>query len=188
MGAASHPYDFEIYADGVLKITFDSIHMQPGDGTGVEPSDSLIGYVSFRLSQKPMIQLGSVISNSAVVYFDNNVPRSTPVVNRIIGCENIFSNGCLISSNTNYSPYPGVSIAVGPNPFIDRTTVRIDGWENPTQEFRFILRDALGRTVRSESFSGTTFVFQPTNLPKGGYFFEVLTKSELVGSGAIVVQ
>ncbi|MGB3546851.1 MAG: hypothetical protein WBA17_07740 [Saprospiraceae bacterium] len=188
MGAASHPYDFEIYADGVLKITFDSIHMQPGDGTGVEPSDSLIGYVSFRLSQKPMIQLGSVISNSAVVYFDNNAPRSTPVVNRIIGCENIFSNGCLISSNTNYSPYPGVSIAVGPNPFKDRTTVRIDGWENPTQEFRFILRDALGRTVRSESFSGTTFVFQPTNLPKGGYFFEVLTKSELVGSGAIVVQ
>ena len=50
-GPASHPYTFEVYNSGVLKITFNDLNLIPADSSGSE-TDSR-GYVKFTLSQKP---------------------------------------------------------------------------------------------------------------------------------------
>jgi hypothetical protein len=190
MGAASHPYDFTLYQNGVLKITFDSIHLLAGGGNGGADNDpTQKGFVSFRLSQKPNNAIGAVISNRAAVYFDYRSPESSQEVRHVIGCEELFLSDCLLTSNANFFEKSGVNINVYPNPVNEWTTVRIKNWEgNQNTEFELRILDLFGREIKRQSFRGNQVRVNCQQLPQAAYLFELSTGSRLIGNGKLFVQ
>jgi len=190
MGAASHPYDFILYQDGILKITFDSIRIFSGGGTGEADAVTRQGYVSYRLSQKPNTTQGTVIRNRAAVYFDYESPVLSGEVRHVVGCNDLYDeNGCLLTtSDRNLPQAAGVYIKVSPNPVIDRTTVQILGWESRHTEFNFQLFDASGRQVFRNSFRGDNFEFLRPPVASGAYFYEITGNGFIIGSGHLTLH
>lgn len=70
---ASHDFMTELTADGLVKFIFNDIQL-PGVETD-EPGSQ--GYVVYRISPKADIEPGSVINNTAEIYFDGNEPIIT---------------------------------------------------------------------------------------------------------------
>ncbi len=184
-GASSHPYDFEVYNTGVLKITFEEIQLLPGSSAG-EATDR--GFVKFRIAQKPNNPQGTIISNSAAVFFDYEEPVQTNVVDHTVSCQTLFEQDqdCLdIVSNIN-NPVPGVTINVYPNPFFESTTFEIEGIEN--EELSFKVYDLYGRLMRSDRFRGAKFDFYRHHLPAGLYVYQIEMQGQLISSGKITVR
>ncbi len=76
LGASSHPYTFEMLPQNVLKFTFPSIQL-PSASQDYERS---IGFVKFRVKQRPANLPGTEIHNKAGIYFDFNAPVITNTV------------------------------------------------------------------------------------------------------------
>jgi uncharacterized repeat protein (TIGR01451 family) len=184
IGPASHPYDFELYNGGILKITFNDLNLVPIDG-GTSEADSR-GFVKFSLSQKPNLPLGTIFENSAAVYFDYIAPEVTNTVRHVLDCENFLTNGCLTVEVQEPPVSAGINIRVQPNPFHSAAIFTIDGCE--CQRVEMIVRDALGRQVRREQFAGPTFTFQRNELVPALYFFEIYNGNQIVQAGKLLVQ
>ncbi len=184
LGAASHPYDFEINRNGVLKITFDQIQLQAG-GSAEEASSR--GFVQFRISQKPNNPVGTVIENSAAVYFDYQAPVKTNTISHEVGCEDFFE-GCILLVGIDGGPNipQGVKIKVAPNPFFESATVEIEGIM--LNEIDWLVYDSMGRLVRSERHKGNRFEFYRQNLPAGFYTFQAASNGQLVAAGKMIVR
>lgn len=184
-GASSHPYDFEIYSNGVLKITFNEIQLQPGDSVAEAQNR---GFVEFRIAQKPDNSLGTVINNSAVVYFDYHAPVQTNTVRHIVGCNNLFDpeEGCIVVVDVKTPPVSAGQIKVFPNPFAESATFEISGQMYPSVTLR--LFDLQGRLVRNEEFQGNRFDFFRRNLASGMYLFRVEAQGQLISSGKMIIR
>ncbi|MBL0074019.1 MAG: T9SS type A sorting domain-containing protein [Bacteroidetes bacterium] len=105
-GLSSHNYTWEIINGNTLRIRFINIYLP--DTT--HPNENK-GYVCFSIRQKQGLQPGTVISNSAQIYFDFNVPVSTNT-----------------TINTIFNPLSISEISVPsfriyPNPASDKITV-----------------------------------------------------------------
>ena len=74
VGVGSHPFTFEVYKDGILKVTFDNI-MLPSRFVNEEAS---YGYIKFRIRQVENNKPGTVIHNKATLYFDEEIPQLAP--------------------------------------------------------------------------------------------------------------
>ncbi|MEO0628297.1 MAG: hypothetical protein AAFY91_14990, partial [Bacteroidota bacterium] len=141
VGASSHPYDFVLSQNGVLKITFDSIQLLADGGTGgVDPSQRQ-GYVTYRLSQKPNNSVGTEINNRAAVYFDYRTPVFTNSVRHYVGCEQLFDPNCLLTNSSNFPSKTSVKVDVFPHPLIELSTVRIKEWESLDTQLEWRLYD-----------------------------------------------
>lgn len=75
-GTSSHHYQAEILENGILKFTFDNI-MLPDSNVNLEASN---GFVKFKIGLKENLPPGTVITNSAAIYFDFNPPVITETV------------------------------------------------------------------------------------------------------------
>ncbi len=88
-GASSHPYEFELLGEGVVKFSFPNI-MLP-DSNINEPGSH--GFVKFSVSQQPNIAMGSAIENYAAIYFDFNEPVFTNIYRHTIGDDFVEMQG-----------------------------------------------------------------------------------------------
>jgi uncharacterized repeat protein (TIGR01451 family) len=68
IGAASHPFTWELRDSGTLKFYFVNILLP--DSNANEPASH--GFVSFRVRPEPDLPLGTLISNTANIFFDFN--------------------------------------------------------------------------------------------------------------------
>ncbi len=184
LGASSHPYEFEIYNDGILKITFDEIQLQPGGST--EEANSR-GFVQFRIAQKPINDVGIVIENGATVYFDYAAPQPTNVIRHTIGCTDIVNTGCIIS---DVRPGPGnpegLTIKVSPNPFFESTSFEIVGTVFDAVEFS--VYDVTGKLVRTDRFRGNNYDFYRRSLPGGMYLYQMRSEGRVIATGKVVIR
>ena len=184
LGASSHPYEFEIYNNGILKITFDEIQLQPGGST--EEANSR-GFIQFRIAQKPINDVGIVIENGATVYFDYYAPQPTNVVRHVVGCSDIVNTGCIIS---DVHPGPGnpngTTIKVSPNPFFESTSFEITGTVFDVVEFR--LFDVAGRLIRTDRFRGNNYDFYRKSLPGGLYLYRMESEGKIIATGKVVIR
>lgn len=181
-GASSHPYDFEIYNTGVVKITLNGIQLQP---VGSAEEGSSQGFVKFRISQKPNNPLGTEITNSAAVYFDYHAPQMTNEVFYVIDCANFLQQGCLQITNVTEN-FPGVKIKVAPNPFFDKATIDFEGITLSEVDLR--MYDMMGRLVRTEKHRASSFEVYRNNLPSGMYTFQILTGGQTLATGKIIAR
>lgn len=187
MGTASHPYDFELYNGGILKITFNDLNLIPADGSGVNETTNSRGYVKFTLSQKPNLPLGTTIDNHAAVYFDYVVPEVTNSIHHVVACEDFLANNGCITVNLDEPPVAeGPNIKVQPNPFSTAAVLTVENCV--CNEVKLIIRDAIGRIVRQEQFSGASFTVQKNELAPALYFFEVYTENQIIQTGKLLVQ
>ena len=183
-GPSSHPYNAQLYGNGILKITFEEIQLQP-NGSAQEAQSR--GFVTFRIAQKLDLPLESIIDNRAAVYFDYVEPVVTNTVHHVIGCTDLFQEGC-ITVNIDPTPEPaGLKITVQPNPFANVATIKIDG-PATGKTFNFEVYDITGKLVRSNRFTENHFDFHRGGLAPGMYLYRIQSEGSVLGSGKILVQ
>ncbi len=185
-GASSHPYDFQIYDNGVLKFTFEEIQLLPGSSADAALTR---GFVKFAIPQLPDNPLGTIIENSAAIYFDYEEPVYTNVTHHFVGCLDFLDEeeGC-ITVDTDEPPIPGLEIKVYPNPFKETVTIEIaGGFDN--EEITFNLFDVTGRLLRSQQFIGNKYDFNRNQLPSGLYIFKLeSSEGKQIGSGKMLIR
>ncbi len=113
--AASHSYTTRIFYPRELEFSFNNINLTP---SGVDPVNSK-GYIILRATPDPALPVGTVITNEARIYFDNNLPVLTPPAEVIIG-----------NSVTGIADIPGAAtpmLTIRPNPAKDRVEISLPG-------------------------------------------------------------
>lgn len=177
-GTSSHPYRLEILNGHVLKFTFDDIDLV--DSTTNEPGSH--GFVKFKISQDSSLALGTMIYNSAAIYFDYNAPVITNETFHKVGEE--YVEVAVVNSAPEVE-YPDLQINVQPNPFTDYADFILE--DAPVGAKTFNLYDSMGRAVRTEDFSGdAVHRFYKEGLSAGIYFYKINYKGKLLTSGKLI--
>lgn len=173
-GSGSHPFSFE-EMDGVLRFTFANIQLPSKDAN--EPTSH--GFVQFTAKQKPDLNLGTVIENSAAIYFDFNAPVITNTVFHTIG-EN-FIEVSDASETNGLAP-----LKVFPNPASDAVTFSLPLVLGENASFQ--LHDQLGKLVRSQPISGDQFRFERKGMASGIYFYSIENEGLKLYSGKVILK
>lgn len=176
-GASSHDYDFEMEDNGVLRFTFNNIGL-PHKAVDEDGSQ---GFVTFRVSQKTNNPIGTVIENSAAIYFDFNLPVITNTT-----WHTVHAPWIDIVNGSVETFLEKMAVKVSPNPMGDWALFEL---ENATPgEKMLVLTDQMGREVLRQSFSGDQVYLQRDGLAPGMYFFKVGNNSGKLATGKIIVQ
>jgi len=175
-GASSHPYSVQMEDPGVLVFSFPNINLP--DSTTNEPASH--GFVEFKIDQKLDLAIGTVIENSAAIYFDNNSPINTNSVFHTIG-EGFIQVLNDLDETSNLAP-----LKVFPNPASDAVTFSL-----PTvlgENASFQLHDQLGNLVRSQPASGDQFRFERKGMASGIYFYSIENEGLKLYSGKVILK
>lgn len=176
-GVASHAYTFELIEGNVLEFRFDNI-MLPDSNVNEVASH---GYVKFKIAQQVDNPLGTVIENSAAIYFDFNEPVITNTVQHTVG-ENFLE----IISSIIRGPYLDADITVTPNPMNTSAIVTLE--EMTVTDGKLIVYDLFGRIVQNYNFDGNQVEILKNQLSSGLYLFEIRDQERLIGSGKLSVK
>ncbi len=124
-GASSHNCIFSFEGAGKLKFSFPSIHL-PDSGADIEKSK---GFITFHVNQKAGNMPGSILYNTASIYFDSNPAIVTNTVFHTIGIPEILSQSFPASE-------PESSVQFYPNPAREWGTVlfELDEYQNVSIE------------------------------------------------------
>jgi uncharacterized repeat protein (TIGR01451 family) len=173
MLSASHDYTFSIQ-NRVVTWTFSNILLP--DSNVNEPASH--GFVKYFIKPLPNPSPGTVITNTAYIYFDYNPPVITNTA-----ITTYFNDVSIDEAASIVSP-----IKIYPNPFTNTTTIEISNTENCTCEF--ILYDQLGRVVEKLSdIKGQRTGLSRKNMKSGMYYYVLRDKDgEVIGKGKVVVQ
>ncbi len=174
-GAASHPYQLDIYGDGIIQFTLPNVNLLP-DSSANE------GFVRFRVSQKPNLDpCGTVIFNSAAVYFDFNAPQHT---NETFHTVCSFDSFIVVKTMEYF--VPNADLKVYPNPMVDGATFELKGID--AHQYRLDLYDPQGRTISSQIFNQPTFQLFRHQLPAGLILYRLTADGQPVAAGKLLVQ
>lgn len=179
-GASSHDYNFEVYAGGILKFTFEDINL-PGSSTDEFGSHI---FVKYRISQKPNNEVGTPLNNGTAITFEYNEPEILESDPRVIG--GLEVQEFLVTSDKVFHPEVE-QLSVYPNPFTDEATFELKSDVN-FQNLTFTLFDVTGRMVRKSEFSGNTFTLRKDDMTAGMYVFRIEAEGVLISTGKIVAQ
>lgn len=174
---SSHPYELEILDSNILKYSFNNIML--ADSNINEAASH--GFFKFQIDQQLDVALGSLLENSAAIYFDFNEPVITNTYSHTIGVD--FIELKLLSGIDDVSP---VQMQISPNPVTETATIRIENDNHSEGVFR--LYDLQGRTVGAYEFFGNEFQFQKGNLAEGLYLFEIQAEGSLIGTGKLMIK
>lgn len=173
-GAASHEYEFAVIDGNVLRFRFNNI-LLPDSNVNEAASH---GFIRFSIEQQPDNPDGTVINNTAAIYFDFNAPIITNTTFHTIGEPVVTVSVDPKPNKTNYlKVYPNP--ANGPVTF-DFSKNIVDG--------RFELVNSLGQKMRSESFSGEQYLFERGALSEGLYHFVIRANGSVVHTGTVVLR
>jgi hypothetical protein len=138
------------------------------------------GFLKFTIQQKKDVALGTKIRNNAAIYFDFNAPIFTNTTLHTVGKP-------ILAAIFDKPILPTGSIKMYPNPMQESAVFEVKDYPLSIKA-KFHLFDALGRTLRVESFVGDRLDFQRNGLEQGIYFFKIEDDGQLLGSGKLIVQ
>jgi hypothetical protein len=173
-GVSNHPFQMEVYEDGVVKITFTGLNLLP---------NSSQSFVTFSVSQKPDLPPGTVIDNRAAIFLGIDAPVQTNVKRYVIAQ---FPEFVQLSTDRRQMFIPGVKVEVFPNPFFEEANIRIVGRE--FNQVRFTLLDAQGRVVLTRVNVGNEMKINRRDLPMGIYFYSLESEGKLINTGKIIAR
>ena len=176
---SSHPYEFEILENRVIKFDFPEIWLP--DSTSNEPESH--GFIKFRISQLDDLKEGTRIENRAGIYFDFNEPVITNTVFHTIFTPIVLRS---IRVNTDEETIQDPSVELYPNPTTTHFFVEID--RQVSLPVRLELLDRSGRRVLHEQMSEFNAELSVDDLPAGLYFYRLTNESGLQFSGKLNVQ
>jgi hypothetical protein len=176
-GAASHPYEYELTLGGVAVFTFRNILLP--DSTTNEPASH--GYVNFSVYPRADLPLGTLIENSAAIYFDFNEPIITNTWFHTLGVP-------LVSAVPDDPGKTGaIRLRVQPHPVSESAWLRVDG-ATVDAEKEFLLFDARGSLLRRENFRGEQMLFEKGKLGAGLYFYRLQSADGRSGTGKLILH
>ncbi|MCC6724741.1 MAG: T9SS type A sorting domain-containing protein, partial [Saprospiraceae bacterium] len=178
-GSSSHPYDFEVYSNGVVKFTFDNLQLLPGGGAASE------GFVRFRVSQIANNPTGTQIDNSATVFMGFDEPVQTATYTHVIGGDSLLDFIVITDVNTPQLP-DGVAVSAWPNPFA--SAIEFEAKNLQCKSLTINVYDINGRPVRQEKTLGNKLRLQRNGLPSGSYAYQLAADGRLVHTGKIIVR
>lgn len=134
--ASSFPYNVRINYPRELQFDFNGINLAP---VLTDPANSR-GYIIFRATPWPSTPAGTLISNSAKIYFDNNLPIQTPTAEVLI----VSSTTGITDWMTSASP----ALHIAPNPATEQVSVSLPSGISGTVELVVYTLD--GKIVQQE--------------------------------------
>lgn len=162
VGSASHPLQWT-RSGNVIRIEFPGI-LLPDSGANFNGS---MGFVKIHADQLPGHQPGTVIENSAAIYFDNNAP--------IITNTTVNTIPLLIATE---NPHP-TQLQLYPNPGRDQMTVV---WEAEEGD-QWLMFNLQGQVVLRQALKGRQTVVHTSELPAGMYLYQVHRQGQGILSG-----
>ena len=181
MGASSHPYTFEVYNQGILKITFEDIQLLP-DGA----SDNVeYAFVEFRIAQKADNVEGTEIENRASIFYDYQQPIISNQVRHIVGQYPGFIE---IVVDTENQPNLLDKLNIYPNPFLSEVNIELIG-KTQWSQLKFRVFDLQGRLIDQQIYTENRFVYRRhPSIESGVYVFQLEADGQLIGSGKLLVR
>lgn len=177
LGASSHPYTFQMNGSNTAIWIFQPIVL-PDSATN-EPASK--GQFKFSIDQVSGLPPGTKIKNAVDIYFDSNPPISTDTAwSTIAAPEDIFV--------AQFDPALGEvqKITVYPNPFSGTSHIDLGEFY---KDVKLEVYDLQGRLIhQSYQPYARTLDFSAEGLGDGVYVYRVTTKSEVLGSGRLLVQ
>ncbi len=177
-GASSHPYQLDIIGNNILKFSFPNIELV--DSTTNEPDSH--GFIQFNIEQHENLPIGTMIYNSAAIYFDFELPVITNQTYHEIG-EQFIEFLTIINAPIEY---PDLNVKIYPNPFSTYTDIVVEHASYQTKTFSVI--DLMGRTLSTTSFDGNHLRLQRKDLPSGAYFFTIKENQNILSTGRFIVH
>jgi hypothetical protein len=174
-GTASHPYQFDIYGDGIVEFQLSNLNLPPG-------SSASEGFVRFRVAQKPNLPCETSILNRAAIFFDFNAPFITGTTSHTICDPDSFL--IIVSSQEVYRP--NAAVHVYPNPTADYAVFELSGVEANTYGLQ--LYDIQGRLITHHVYSTPTFRLLQHQLSAGTYIYRLAADGQPVASGKLIIQ
>ncbi len=177
-GPSSHPFSWRLEDAGILTFNFYEINL-PDSTTNLMESQ---GFVNFRIKQKRDLAPGSVIENSAAIYFDFNAPVITNTTfHTISDLLEIVSGSVTVAD-------PGTAVKVMPNPILNGAWIQVEGVDFGMDELILNLYDLTGKTIRTLSGQGAQIWVDRGSLVPGMYFFTLEKAGNWQASGKLMVQ
>ena len=166
--------DMDIVDSNVLVFTFNGINLTD---TATYYATSY-GFVQFNVRLKRNLPVGTVIENSAAIYFDYDDPIFTDTT----------SNTIVQSTSIPDLPNQRSLITVHPNPLSTSTTFQIKG-ASSLGDMTLQLYDILGKKVKElRNIRSPRFELSREGLLNGIYFYQLSGKQEVIGSGKLIVN
>ncbi len=183
-GASSHPATFEIFDNGVIKVTFENLDL-PVEGNN--PGD--YAFFEYRVAQKPGNPQGTVVENRALVIYDYNTPVYTGKTRHVI---NAPDYGDLlmdvIPTDIDRPEWASeVEVKAFPNPATDFITLEVKGLQGH-RELSFTLLNLYGQPVRSIDREGHQCTFDRNNLPAGSYIYLIRADGQKIAAGTLIIR
>jgi uncharacterized repeat protein (TIGR01451 family) len=178
-GVASHPYEFRMYGPRILEWKFNNI-MLPDSNTN-EPASN--GFIKFTVEQNQDLPFGTVIENSAAIYFDF---EAAVITNTYFHTIHDFS----ISVSTE--PIEGVDkyvdVKVIPNPFQNHAFLQLEGLENNSDLELEIFNISGQRIQYLNNSQNAQFYIDRGDMSQGIYLFSVKQGNKVVARGKMIVD
>lgn len=158
----SHNLITEVLPGNVLKFRFDNIHLP--DSTSDETNSH--GYVIYEVDQMPSLPTGTLLENTAYIYFDFNPAVVTNTVSNMVVP---VIAPCLITTQVMEQQVSGIKVY--PNPTTNTITVSTTG----TFAENIGILDLSGRTILNAKPAGTHTTIDLSHLQTGIYFVKTRT-------------
>jgi hypothetical protein len=178
LGAVSHPYRLTLSGQQRPVLTFTFDHILLPDSTHHKAGST--GVVQFSIQPKAGLPARTRIDNYADIFFDYNpAVRTNTTTNRLYEVPAVLDPAVALSypavlATSRSTQLPG--LALWPNPAHTATLVQLPAVAGATQA-TLVLRDALGRQVRTELVrlppAGTVHELRVAGLPPGLYLLQV---------------
>ena len=180
MGVSSHVYDWQLDSN-VLTITFNNINLP--DSNINEPASH--GFVTLSLYPRSDAPLGTVIENTAAIYFDFNVPIITNTVFHTLG-EDFIPVEIEVFVPTLLPD--ATRIRTWPNPASHSATIEVHNTSQTFPALQLEIIDIYGRLLRRLQSDGNRFVLRKGDMAAGVYFFRIMDGAQLLGNGKVVFR
>ena len=161
-GVTSHTSEFRMHGPGVLEWTFNNILLP--DSNVNEPESH--GFATFTVEQVPNLPNGSLITNSAGIYFDFNAPVITNQTEHLID-DMALNNPVGIQELITEK---GTSIIVYPNPNTGLLHLDIMGEQH---KLPYQVLDPMGRLVQAGTLKQQSNELDLSHCKSGIYFIRV---------------
>lgn len=168
--SSSHPYTVELNGSNMITWTFDNINL-PDSGADFAGSN---GGVRYRIDQKSGNSPGTVITNTAAIYFDFNAPVITNQTVNVIALPSSVARSA-----------SGQVLRITPNPAGNTVSI---GLSTPTSEVaRIAIYSILGKEVYSAQATLPAFLAIEM-VPRGMYRVLVSLRSGETISGNLILD
>lgn len=180
--SSSHLYNWRVFGetDQIVEFSFPNIMLV--DSNANEPASH--GFIQFSIEQKPNNPVGTIIENSAAIYFDFNEPVITNTAFHEIGDN--FIQVQIITDNPTLAAAEKIQTKVYPNPFSAAATIEVEGY-TATAPITFYLYDGMGREVSRLQSTDNKFQLQRNQLSQGMYYYRIEGAQKMIDSGKIIV-